>query len=92
MVIATNHCWARQRDLHFRMTLNSFRAWLRKTTLSLQEYDADPQEIDCIAAATLLAEAYRHAVELCLPDVAKLCVRSDALFPVGRFWQGAFNC
>jgi hypothetical protein len=66
------------------MTHNSFRTWLRQTTLSLQEYEADPQEIDCIAAATLLAEARRQAVELCLPDVAKLCTRSDALFPVGR--------
>ena len=75
---------ARQRDLYFRMTLNSFKNWLRLTTTSLHEYEADPQEIDCIAAATLLAEARRQAVELCLPDVAKLCTRSDALFPVGR--------
>jgi hypothetical protein len=74
------------------MTLNSFRAWLRKTTLSLREYEADPQEIDCIAAATLLAEARRHALELCLPDVAKLCVRSDALFPVGRAIKILANC
>jgi len=66
------------------MTLNSFKDWLRKTTTSLQEYETDPQEIDCIAAAMLLAEARRQAVELCLPKVAKLCVRSDESFPVGR--------
>ena len=36
-------------DLHYCMTLNSFKNWLRQTTKSLQEYEADPQEIDCIA-------------------------------------------
>jgi hypothetical protein len=71
-------------DLYFRMTLNSFKHWLRLTTSSLQEYEADPQEIDCIVAATILAEARRQAVELCLPEVARLCVRSDESFPVGR--------
>jgi hypothetical protein len=66
------------------MTLNSFKNWLLETTKSLQEYEADPQEIDCIAAATLLAEARRQAVELCLPDVARRCLRSDKLFSIDR--------
>ncbi len=66
------------------MTLSSFKNWLLQTTKSLQEYKADPQEIDSIAAATLLAEARRQAVELCLPDVARRCVRSDELFSVDR--------
>jgi hypothetical protein len=74
------------------MTLNSFRNWLRQTTTSLQEYEADPQEIDCIAAATLLAEARRQAVELNLPKVAKLCVQSDELFPVERAIKILVEC
>jgi hypothetical protein len=59
---------------------------------SLQEYEADPQEIDCIAAATILAEARRQAVELCLPEVAELCVQSDELFPVGRAIRILADC
>src|ERR1700733_1665287 len=82
----------RQRDLYFRMTLNSFKHWLRLTTTSLHEYEADPQEIDCIAAAMLLAEARRQAVELCLPEVAKLCVQSDELLPVGRAIKILVQC
>ena len=74
------------------MTLNSFKQWLRRTTTSLQEYEADPQEIDCIAAATLLAEAHRQAVELCLPTVANLCIDSDELFSVGRAIKILVEC
>jgi len=74
------------------MTLISFKNWLRQTTSSLQEYEADPQEIDCIAAAMLLAEARRQAVELCLPEVAKLCVQSDELFPIGRAIKILVEC
>ena len=74
------------------MTLNSFKTWLRQTTTSLQEYEADPQEIDCIAAATLLAEARRQAVELSLPKVANLCICSDELFPVGRAIKILVEC
>ena len=71
-------------DLHYCMTRNSFKNWLRQTTKSLQEYEADPQEIDRIAAATLLQEARRQAVELCLPDIARRCVHSDELFTIDR--------
>jgi 16S rRNA G1207 methylase RsmC len=79
-------------DLYFRMTLNSFKHWLRQTIKSLQEYEADPQEIDCIAVATILAEARRQAVELCLPEVAKLCVHSGELFLVGRAIKILVEC
>jgi hypothetical protein len=74
------------------MTSNSFKNWLRETTVSLHEYKADPQEIDCIAAATILGEARRQAIELSLPEVAKLCVQSDELFPVGRAIEILAEC
>jgi hypothetical protein len=74
------------------MTINSFKNWLRQTTKSLQEYEADPQEIDCIAAATLLAEARRQALELRLDEVAQLCADPDELFPVGRAIEILVEC